>query len=177
MEQIKPINPAIRKRILTEIEYIKKNMPLYQANIIDYSFNNNNTYVEVITPNCNMLLFTLPSTYPFNGPSSLTLNGDNYRFLLNKMPPRIKYLYENPNDIYYNESCKMKHFSRPDCLCCSNLLCPENWSPVCKIFSVLNEIEQHNQLKSHIKYKLTFDIIIEKFNLTPDIIRLVYCFL
>uniref|UniRef100_A0A6C0KYR1 Uncharacterized protein n=1 Tax=viral metagenome TaxID=1070528 RepID=A0A6C0KYR1_9ZZZZ len=171
------MNPAVKKRILAEIVYIKENMHLYNATLLDYKLGNKESYVEVITPNSNTLTFTLPFDYPFKGPSLLTFNGENYRKLLNKMPKRVRYLYENPNDIYYNEKCKIKHFSRPDCLCCSNLLCPENWSPACRIYSVLNEINQHNELKSQIKYKLSFNLIIEKFKINPDIVRFVYSFL
>ena len=173
------MNSTTMRRLNKEVALIKEKLPDYEVGLMeDPIFENNsniitnrNKYIEVITPNCNRLVFTIPNDYPFKPPLGLTINGENYRSLLKFMPKRIQYLYDNPNDVYYQEGAKIKHFKKPNCLCCSSLLCGENWSPVCTLYSVLNEIKSHNDLKRQIAYKLCLKPIFDKFGLSVDILR------
>lgn len=182
----------VNRRIIKEIEYIEKNMTQYQVQNLDLgndfynNYNNKyteninndkNIYLEIITPNFNSLIFKIPRDYPFNPPLKLTLNGEDYRYNLKNMPNRINYLYNHPNDVYFEEKSNITHFKGPGCLCCSSLLCGENWSPTFKIYSILNEIELHNQLKNQIKYKLTLKPIFDKFGIPIDILRYLLRFL
>lgn len=172
------------KRIMKEIEYIEENMPTYQVQILDFMndldsniCNDKYIFLEIITPNFNILVLKIPSDYPFKPPLKVTLNGEDYRYKIKNMPNRINYLYYHPNDVYFEEKNKIKHFKSPKCLCCTSLLCGENWSPVCKISSILEEINQHNQLKNQIKYKLVLKPIFDKFGLPIDILRYLLIFL
>ena len=179
------MNPSAMKRIRKEIALIKEKLTDYEAEIeLPYNDDENknrninrSVNLQVMTPNYNILVFTIPNDYPFKPPISLSVNGHNYRFLLKNMPRRIHYLYEHPNDVYYKEGAKIAHYKKPNCLCCSTLICPDNWSPVCTLYSVLNEIKGHNQLKSQIGYKLVLKDIIDKFGLPVEIIRYLFGFL
>ena len=180
------IHPC-RKRITNEIINIKKTMPSYQI----YELNNNNNktinetndiknknvYIEIITPNNNILLFELPNDYPFKPPLSLKCNGIDYRSMLKNMPKRIEYLYYCENDMYFEENVKYENLKKPNCLCCSTLLCGYNWSPACKMSHVLDEINGHNNIKRKIMYKLLLKNIFDNWNLPIDLIRNVYYYL
>jgi len=164
-----------KKRILNEIKYINENMPQYHVEIVDE--NQKNIEIGIITPKLNYLLFTFTNDYPFKPPLSFRCNGVNYRYNLKNMPRKVEYLYYHPNDMYFQENSNLEHFKKPDCLCCSTLLCGENWSPVCKIANILNEIEVHNKLKLQIGYKLTLKSIFDKNLLPIDLLRFLYEFL
>ena len=167
------MNATAMKRIRNEVNLIKEKLPSYEADI-EWMHNDEdkkNVRIQVITPRNNILVFTIPNDYPFKPPLSLTINGENYRSLLKFMPRRIQYLYDNPNDVYFQEGAKIVHFKKPNCLCCSSLLCGENWSPVCTMYGVLIEINGHNDLKRQISYKLSLKPIIDKFKLPIDLLR------
>ena len=164
-----------KKRLLNEIKYIKENMSEYHVEILNDT--EKTIQVEVITPKLSYLLFVLGNDYPFKSPISLTCNGINYRYKLKNMPRKIEYLYYHPSNIYFQENFKKIHFSKPNCLCCSTLLCGENWSPIFTIPDILIEIQKHNQLKLHIGYKLTLKSIFDKNRLPIDLLHFLYEFL
>jgi ubiquitin-protein ligase len=180
------MNPSALKRLNKEILIIQEQLPDYEVGLMEDPFfennnnnnnNNKNKYLEVITPNYNRLIFTIPNDFPFKPPLGLTINGQNYRLLLKNMPKRIYYLYEHPNDVYYQEGAKISHYKKPNCLCCSTLLCADNWTPVCKLYNVLNEIKGHNELKRQIGYKLSLKPIFDKYGLSIDLLRYLFVFL
>ena len=180
------MNPAAMKRINREVTLIQEKLPDHEVGLMEdplFENNNNNNiynknkYIEVITPNHNRLVFTLPNDYPFKPPLGLTINGENYRVLLKSMPIRIQYLYDHPNDLYFQEKANITHFKKPSCLCCSTLLCGENWTPVCTMYSILNEIKGHNDLKRQIVYKLSLKPIFDKYELPIDLLRYLFTFL
>jgi len=162
-----------KKRILNEIKYIEKNLPSY---VIHELNNINKIYIEIITPNNNKLIFELSNNYPFK-PPILLCNGNNYQYLIKKMPFRVKYLYNNPNEMYYNENNKFMNFNNSSCLCCSSLLCYDNWSPVCTLYNILEELNRHNILKNQIMNKLILKNIFDNFNLPLELIMVIYKFL
>ena len=180
-------NNKANKRINRDIDYISKNMSQYYVQILPNlhdnnnndinNNNNNNIYVEVITPNSNVISLTIPPDYPFKPPLNITMNGKNYRQLLSNMPTRINYLYYHPNDVYYNENCKLVHYSKPECLCCSTIMCHSNWTPACSISTILHQMNQHNLLKRQLLYKLLLKPIFDKNNLPLELIRTVLHYL
>jgi len=177
----------MNKRVQREITYIKKNIPSYQ--LYDYIYNEtdeikkidnyniNNRYITIITPNRNKLVFTLSEYYPFKPPKELKINNIDYLYLLRNMPHRINYLYYNPNDIYFQEKSKSQYYSKPSCLCCSTLLCPDNWSPLYTIYHIINDINNHNNIKRYIMYKLILKEIFDYYNLKLDLIIPIYYYL
>lgn len=175
----------MNKRIQREINYIKDNMSSYEIKEVIYnkSYNENsnqipnlNTYIEIITPNRNKLVFKLTKDYPFKVPEYLKINDINYRHSIKNMPKRIDYLYYHPNDVYFQEKSQLKLYDKPNCLCCSTLLCEGNWTPVCTIYYILNELNNHNNIKRYIKYKLMLKEIVDYFNLPLEFIRQIYVF-
>lgn len=171
------MNPSALKRIKKEIAIIQEKLPSYEVYLMEMQEYDKNTYIEVITPNYNRLVFNIPNDFPFKPPMGLTLNGENYRQKLKFMPKRIQYLYDNPNDVYYQERSIIKHYKKPECLCCSTLLCPDNWSPVCTLYRLLVEINDHNILKRQISYKLCLKPIFDKYGLPVEILRYLFVFL
>jgi hypothetical protein len=170
-------NTAAKRRVRREVQNIMDNMSFYQANILPQINNDKNVYIEVVTPKLNSIIFTIPPEYPFKPPTRVTMNGHDYRYLIKNMPIRVNYLYYNPNDIYYQEHSKTTHYKRPTCLCCSSLLCADNWSPCCTIGAILEQIGQHNILKRQILYRLLLKPIFDKYNLPVELIRNVFQYL
>jgi len=171
------MNDSSRKRIAKEIESIENNFTNYEINILDINEAKTEINIEIITPNYNKLVFTLPNDYPFKPPKELKLNGQNYRFLLKNMPKRVEYLYYHPNIMYVDERCTFKHYKIPECICCSSLLCPDNWSPVMRLERILIEINQHNELKRNIMYKLRLKEIFDKSEMPLELFRSIIVFL
>ena len=56
--------------------------------------------------------------------------------------------------MYFQEKKENVNYNKIQCICCSSLLCPDNWTPVYRIHHILNEIKQHNVLKISIMYFL-----------------------
>ena len=96
------------------------------------------------------------------------------------MPTRILYLYNHPDEMYYEESAKMKKTPiclNCGCLCCQSLLCADNWSPAIMFHHILKEIEEHNLLKRNIMYKFALKNLFDKRNLPLELLRSVYKYL
>jgi hypothetical protein len=177
------MSTILTKRIEREILYIRENMPSYEILEINYNVNtynlniNTDTYIKIITPNGNKLVFILQKDYPFKVPKNVEINDIDYMYPIKNMPKRIDYLYYHPNDAYYQETSKLEFYPKSNCLCCSSLLCAANWSPACTIYYIINEINNHNNIKRHIMYKLLLKEIVDIRNLPLDLIRLIYDFL
>ena len=97
--------------------------------------------------------------------------------MLKNMPKKIEYLYYSSNDMYFEENMKYENLKKQNCLCCSTLLCGDNWTPACKISNILNEINDHNSIKRQIMYRILLKNIFDYFNLPVDLIRNVYYYL
>jgi hypothetical protein len=160
------------KRLPREIQFIEQYMPSYSFHESFLDENEKMNKLEIVSPHGNILRFSIPNDYPFKAPVKLECNGYNYRFLLKNMPTRIHYLYTFPNEVYFREGVYI-HAQRKStkCICCSGLLCPENWSPVMMIHHILSEIDGHNRLKQCIMYKLVLKDIFEKKNIPFELIR------
>jgi len=175
----------LNKRIQREILYIKENMPSYSISdeikniesIDSINTIDSNVYITIITPNGNKLSFTLSKDYPFKPPKQLKINDTDYIYSIKNMPQKIYYLYYDPQEVYFQEKLKSIYYTKPKCLCCSSLLCSDNWSPVSTIYYILNEINSHNNIKRNIKYKLMLKEIFNYFNLPLDIIGPIYEYL
>lgn len=168
------MNHLCVKRLNRDISMIVEEMPEYEI----YSFNetpNNTIIIEFVTLNMNILEFVLPNDYPFKPPISLKINGSNYKYQLKNMPSRIQYLYNHPYKMYPEENIIKSVNMR--CLCCTGLLCLENWSPVVGIKDLLQEINQHNNLKRHLMYKIVLKNIFDKRNIILDLLRNIYEYL
>ena len=165
----------LKKRIFNEIKYIEKNLPQYI--ITELNILNNITYIQIITPKHNKLIFELSCDYPFKPPSYVKCNNKDYHYSLKKMPKTIEYLYYNKDDMYYQENKKITLLNKTHCICCDSLLCADNWSPSSTIYDILNEISTHNKLKNKIMNKLILKNIFDVFNLPLELIRNVYHFL
>ena len=164
------------KRIIREIDYIKNSLPQYRM----YEFTEDKDKIisiSLYSEKNNFLEFKIPKDYPFKPPLSLTINGENYRYRLKEMPSKIYYLYYHPEKMYMDDSISINKQCRPTCLCCNNLLCPANWTPVTRIPHILKEIELHNDIKRNIMYKLKLKEIFDFRSLPLDLIRNVYLFL
>jgi len=170
-------NNFYTKRLPRELEYIEKHMPTYSFynNFFDTSLNAN--CLELITPNENILRIVIPKNYPFKAPIRLELNGKNYRELIRNMPRRIHYLYKYPTNAYFEEKINASTSSSRECICCTGLFCPTNWTPCIMIHHMLKEIEDHNKLKQLIVYKLTLKEIFYSKQMPTDLIRNVLGFL
>tara|TARA_B100000963_G_scaffold354133_1_gene370072 strand:+ start:1550 stop:2086 length:537 start_codon:yes stop_codon:yes gene_type:complete len=85
------------------------------------------THTVSILLNNNLVDFRLPQMYPFKSPGVLW-NGKHYRDMLIF---RTEYFQQvlRDNDI--------------TCLCCNSLLCTSNWSPMCTLVDLANEIERN----------------------------------
>jgi hypothetical protein len=177
MELYNEFNNPSKRRIKREVQNITDNFPFYEATLLPQIASDENIYVEVITPKMNSLIFTIPPEYPFKPPTKLMLNGSDYRFTIKQMPNRIDYLYYHPNDMYYQENSNATYYKRPNCLCCSSLLCHDNWSPCCTLGAILNQVSQHNILKQQILYRLLLKPIFDKYNLPVEMIRCVFQYL
>ena len=176
------------KRLLLEIKYIEEKMPDYKLFRLDSCEDTNcnckltetNIHIKIITPNHNNLTMTLLQDYPFVSPQFLKINGYNYKYMLKNMPIRVKYLYDYPDDMYYQESVKNKNSAinlNCTCLCCHSILCSENWSPTIMIYHILQEIKKHNVLKKQIMHKFTLKNLFDKKILPFELLRIIYRFL
>ena len=141
-------------RIINEIGNL-----MYQVDNVNV-VNINLNYIITITKFNYRIVITLPREYPFKMPSSVYVNGINYKTMLIMSEKRInEYLVK-----YYGH----------ECLCCSSIMCPNNWTPMTNTAFIINEIFNTIQIKKEIllrillntiklKYKCEFLIMIEEY--------------
>jgi ubiquitin-protein ligase len=151
------------RRLEKEIVTLHKNMSTYKVDILPETQDTSHIYIKITTPNKNDLLFVLKnSSYPFKPPIRVEWNGENYLSLVKRMPKYVEYLYHHPEEIYITEeSIRQIQYSK-SCLCCTSVLCADNWTPVYRMENILNEIIHHNALKRQIMYKRMVQYIIDK---------------
>jgi hypothetical protein len=178
----------VERRLIKEIDILSKQMPTYELYILDECEDNDcdckprykNIHIEIVTPNLNRLTMTLSQDYPFKPPRFLKINGRDYRYNLKHMPKRVEYLYNHPDDMYYEEFAKSTR--QPSCLCCTclcckSILCSDNWSPAIMFHNILKEVEEHNLLKRQIMYKFALKNLFDKLHLPLELLRSVYKYL
>ena len=111
-------------------------------NIITLSFNGHTYHIE------------LCPSFPFKTPEKIMVDGVDYSRILVASDPRMKpYL---------------KNYTGTDCMCCSSLVCPDNWTPATRITSIINEVEFNIHLKYNILFHILCDEIRAKHKLSSD---------
>ena len=75
------------------------------------------------------------SNYPFSPPKKILINGKNY------------FEYLRPNSDTYDI---LQHLIGKKCLCCSTLMCKNNWGPYKNLKDLLQEIIDNFELKQRI---------------------------
>ena len=108
--------------------------------------------IAVLLP--NNIKMILGQHYPFH-PPQVFVNEMNYIRFLHSPSSRIS-LCLKQNNIH--------------CLCCSTIICDNNWSCSFTIIKILNEMDNTRKMKQRIKYEICLDEIIEKTGI-PEIMK------
>lgn len=97
---------------------------------------------------------TLPKHYPFH-PPQVFINNNDYKRSLQCHSTKITHYLKQRNI---------------DCLCCSTVLCDNNWSPTYTIIKIIDEVLATKNIKKRIGYELALDELTEKKAL-PEIMK------
>jgi hypothetical protein len=108
----------------------------------------NNQLLEV-NINDNIFVFELCYSYPFKMPVNIHVNGVNYN--------DIKRISDTSMIPY------IKKYLGTDCFCCHSLLCANNWSPIIRVASIINEIQSNMIILHKIKIHILCDQIRHKY--------------
>ena len=130
----------MKRRIEKEIQELR----IIYNNIDIKEINNNK---EIIINNKKIIL---SKYYPFEMPI-FHINNIDYN----------EYLYINNHKI--NEILK-KYFNIT-CLCCSSLLCKNNWHPRNTIQDLFKELDNTNYIKTNVKNMIFLEILSKKYNI------------
>jgi hypothetical protein len=169
------------RRILREVNYIRNNKD-YKNISINYN-DSNNMYLDIKTKKGNVLHFNISKEHPFKPPTLeiQTTNGSyNYRERLNTMPSSVYYYLQYPNEYYiknntkHNENTQNREYI---CLCCTSSLCHANWTPVIRLTYIIQEIEDNNNIKQIIGYKISLNYLFKTNNIPVDLIKPIIEFL
>lgn len=99
----------------------------------------------------------LCSSFPFKTPEKIKVDGVDYS--------RIKMMRDVRMKPY------LKKYTGYNCICCSSLVCADNWTPATRLASIINEVEFNINLKSKILFHILCDEIRNKYGLTSDFAR------
>ena len=102
----------------------------------------------------NEIKIVLPKHYPFHPPEVFIKNKD-YKRSLQCHSKRINTILKQ-NDIH--------------CLCCSTVLCDNNWSPTYTIVKIIDEVLKTKNIKKRIGYELVLDELTEQKRI-PEIMK------
>ena len=134
---------SLNSRIVNEMGNLMFQCESVSFKIIDEDYHiiiKNNNYYEII----------LSKEYPFKIPKNLFVNKINYRDILKITEPKIKkYLLK-----YYGLGC----------LCCSSLMCANNWMPTNYLCHIINDINSMMRIKREIYLYILCDSIKYKYN-------------
>lgn len=110
---------------------------------------------HIITLSCNGHTYhiELCPSFPFKTPEKIMVDGVDYSRILVTSDPRMKpYLQK---------------YTGTNCLCCSSLVCPDNWTPATRLTSIINEAE----FNIHLKYKILFHILCDEIRAKYELIK------
>lgn len=96
----------------------------------------------------------LPKHYPFHPPQVFIKNID-YKRSLQCQSKKITHHLKRRNI---------------QCLCCSTILCDDNWSPTFTIIKIIYEINKTKNIKKRIGYELVLDEVTKQMGL-PEIMK------
>lgn len=105
-----------------------------------------------IKVNGNNLKFLIPQHYPFRAPAML-VNGTNYITLLSFSFPDLQQYLQKINK---------------SCLCCSTLLCCNNWKPAAKLMDVIDEYENIKMIVNTCLLKKYTRLVCYNFNIFAE---------
>ena len=118
----------------------------------------NTLFVEVISKNNNVFNFTINNSFPFRPPEHVTINKKSYYNVIKIINPYKKIL---------------KEIDGRECLCCSTVLCDNNWFPTRRLWEIVDEGDSIINMKKKLFYlyycrriseeKLTYDIPLENY--------------
>ena len=131
----------MEKRLNREIKILSQ----YNYNDINIDKDNYNNTILTF----NIYKFILSNSYPFK-PPDVFINDKNYRNLLCIKEQHI--VNEIKNEIK-NDNKK--------CLCCTTVLCQQNWNPVKNILYIMNEYKTIRNIILNIIRKNTYKKLIE----------------
>jgi hypothetical protein len=137
-----------QKRLLNEIPRLNDYYPL--DFYLETEFDKYNNLVYLVKENTNKIEIILCKHYPFKPPAKLKINNTDY---LNLLCYSNKYLEK------VLETKKIK------CLCCSTMLCANNWSPSKTLLKLLHEYFNNKDMVIKSIYTKYIDIIISQNNM------------
>jgi hypothetical protein len=139
------VNGGMRGRIVNEIGNL-----MFQCDSVKFEIINDEYCINIINNN-NKYRVILSKDYPFRIPISVEINNKNYKSILCMNEPKINnYLIK-----LYGKQC----------LCCSSLMCADNWIPTFNISYIINEINNTLKIKKEIFLNILCDTIKVKYNL------------
>ena len=109
----------------------------------------NNKYIIIKDYNDTIYKIVVDQYYPFKGPLYFFINDISLKTYLTVPIKLQKYL-----KILYGK----------DCLCCSSLLCMNNWQPLCNLKQVIDEYKNTKIIKKNILSYYLCDLIKIKYN-------------
>ena len=134
----------MNRRLINEIKKSSK--------ITDNYYNEDENILTFIYEDEKVVSLKIPREYPFRPPTDLNIN-----FI-----PIVYYKLGNKKMLnkYFNKMC----------LCCSTILCKDNWSP----YKNLEEIcDEYNVYKNIINSSIVFKYIEKTDSLPDDVIRII----
>ena len=132
-------NITMKSRFVNEIGNL-----MFQCDKTNFKIINNEYYISIIYKNI-IFDIILSNEYPFKIPLSVVINGRDYKKILAVNEPRV------------NEYLK-KHY-HTSCLCCTSIMCPDNWIPMYNISHIINDIMNNIKIKHHIFLYMLCDSI------------------
>ena len=144
MEKSKYFN----KRIKRDVDKLIEIYPNYKLNIDEISnfitleiFENNDELIPIYK-------FVIKQFYPFR-------------------PPDVYYKNLSYENIYKVSSQRVQKYltllTNKDCLCCSSMLCSNNWYVTLNFFDIIKEINNYRKIKKNIFIKILADKIKNKY--------------
>lgn len=154
------------KRILNEIKYLENNgvyIINFDLKLREINIFYNNKFIDIFYYN----------SYPFSNINKISINNEDYSEILRK---KSNLLFKNSKivnnkKILNDLNLKFKNC----CLYCSSYVCPDNWSPIVKLYDYLIEIKNIFQFEKN--YSDFLKIKILKNILYGDLINKIESFL
>lgn len=110
-------------------------------------------FIEIESKHGNKFLFDIDMKFPFRPPKNAMVNNKNYFSVLQLIKPYKKLL---------------KELDGRECLCCSSILCENNWGPARRLWELVDEGDEIINIKKKIFYVFYARYIASNF-LTHDI--------
>jgi hypothetical protein len=146
---------GIKRRLINELRVLKNENAYITVEHVEKISGCILAINVVLNNTTDLFTFYICNSYPFKPPQEVYINYKKYNNSYLKINS-----HKTLNKI---KEILLKNNRTVDCLCCSSICCPSNWSPAVKIQNIIDEFYYYKKIRKNIINELLAIKIINRY--------------